>query len=52
MVCALRVSEALQARGWDRLGDPSSTAFTLKWAETSKHINYKYRGLRNVDHTP
>ena len=36
------VREALTSRGWLPLEDKSSIAFTLKWAETSKSINYKY----------
>lgn len=28
-------------RGWEKLEDKSSSAFTLKWVELKQHIDYK-----------
>ena len=36
------VHKVLTSRGWLPLEDKTSTAFTLKWVETNKQINYKY----------
>ncbi|CAI8024141.1 Protein polyglycylase TTLL10 [Geodia barretti] len=48
------VCEALRSKGWVQLEDTSSTAFTLKWTEISKHINYKEfrEGEQIVNHFP
>ena len=35
------VEAALASRGWHRLQDKSSTAFTLKWVELKQHIDYR-----------